>query len=92
MKHLLSILIFLSLMSVANAYDEDKKVQAYLEKGYNLLRTDIMPNVQGFDDIVYHLTFFKTNEPLQLVSCIFSVSRGEETICYRPSLLILSRH
>ena len=84
MKHLLFTLIFLSFVSVANAYDEDKKVQAYLEKGYNLLRTDIMPNVQGFDDIVYHLTFFKTNEPLQLVSCIFSVSRGEETICYRP--------
>ena len=82
MKHLLSILILLGFMSVANAYDEDKKVQAYLEKGYRFVGTDIMPTPQGFYYIVYHLEH-KTDKSL-LVSCRFSIYDGVETKCYRP--------
>ena len=79
MKHLLSILIFFSFMSVANAYDEDKKVQAYLEQGYRFVGTDILKENY---DILYHLEH-KTDKSL-LVSCRFSIYQGEETICYRP--------
>ena len=79
MKHLLSILIFLSLMSVANAYDEDKKVQAYLEQGYRFVGTDILKENY---DILYHLEH-KTDKSL-LVSCRFSIYEGVETKCYRP--------
>lgn len=79
MKHLLSILIFFSFMSVANAYDEDKIIQAFLETGYRLVGTDILKENYY---IVYHLEH-KTDKSL-LVSCRFSIYQGEETICYRP--------
>ena len=83
MKHLVSIIIFFSFMSVANAFMEDeKRVKEYLEKGYRLVGTDIIKHRQGFDEIIYHLQM--QGDPTDLVSCVYSIRWNERTECYRP--------
>tara|TARA_B110000858_G_scaffold177014_1_gene211616 strand:- start:18 stop:272 length:255 start_codon:yes stop_codon:yes gene_type:complete len=84
MRYLLTILILLGFMSVANAFMEDEnRVKEYLEKGYRLVGTDIMKNHRSNDDeIIYHLQM--QGDPTDLVSCLYSLRWNDRTECYRP--------